>query len=355
MSICLALAAAAALSTSTPAVQATAAPTNPHVVQYVQVQYRNVLKQSTLAGPSIPQILGATLRSQVRSFLTNVLRSALSHANPILGAIANTIANRVTAKLTNVPINIHPKPNIQVVAEFEATTTIAPARSRTDIGPLSTIIQCDKQQIIVLDNEAKLYSTRSFTDALNDADAGPGFGPFAGGSPDISQQIVVPQPDDGTETIAGLVSHHALITSPLTSGFGSAKTDIWFADMPMPDACATMPQQPGLANVLPQTAAASSTIRIPLRSVQWSEMDFSGAPAAAPPSPAAASPSPSTSPPPSPTASARPLSYRDPVLDTPGISWIETTSVTTMSYDASYFDVPSGYAQSTPEPSPSPT
>jgi hypothetical protein len=182
MSICLALAVAAALSTSAPAVQATPAPAGLQAVQYVQVQYRNVLKPNAI-GESASQLLGATVRSQIGSFLSSVLRTALSHANPILGAIANMVASKVTAKLTNIPINIHPKPNVKIVAEFEATTTIAPARSRTDIGPLSTIIQCDKQQIIVLDNVAKVYTTRTFSDALNDADAGSGFGPFAGGSP----------------------------------------------------------------------------------------------------------------------------------------------------------------------------
>jgi hypothetical protein len=338
MSIYLALAAAAALSTSPPAVQAPTVPTGPQAVQYVQVQYRNVLKQNPL-GNSAANFLTSTIRSQIDSFLSSVLRTALSHANPVLSVVANMVANKVTAKLTNIPIDIHPKASINVVPEFEATTTISPARSRTDIGPISTVIQCDKQQIIVLDNTAKVYSIRSFSDALNDADAGPAFNPFAGGAPDVSQQVVEKLPDDGTETIAGLVSHHALITAPMTSGFGSAKTDLWFADMPLANSCASMPQQPGLAS-MPQTSETSSTIRIPLRSVQWSEMNLSGS-----------SPAPS----PTPVASAMPSAYRDPVLNTPGIEWIETTSVTMLPYDASYFDVPADYVQSTPEPSPSPS
>jgi hypothetical protein len=353
MSICLAFAVATVLSTSAPslpATPATQASATPQAVQYVQVQYRNQLK-SNLVGQTAAQMIGSQIKAQIRNFLSNVLQSALSHANPILGAIANMIANKVTAKLTQVPINIHPKPNVKIVAEFEATTTVSPARTRTDIGTISTIIQCDKQQIIVLDNAAKIYSTRSFSDSLGDADVGPGFGPFAVDNSDVSQQIVQPQPDDGTETIAGLVSRHELITMPTVVGFGAAKTDLWFADLPMSNACASMPQQPGLTFV-PQAAAASSTIRIPLRSVQWSEMDFSGSPNASP-SPGTSPPSPSPSPSPSPGASPSP--YQDPVLQTPGIAWIETTSVTTLPYDASYFDVPAGYVQSTPEPSPSPS
>jgi hypothetical protein len=58
---------------------------------------------------------------------------------------------------------------------------------------------------------------------------------------------------------------------------------------------------------------------------------------------------------PTPVASAMPSAYCDPVLNTPGIEWIETTSVTMLPYDASYFDVPADYVQSTPEPSPSPS
>jgi hypothetical protein len=343
MSICMAFAVAAALSTSAPVLPAASsmpASAAPQAVQYVQVQYRNVLKGNTTS-QTAAQMLGAQVKAQFGNFLSNVLRSALSHANPVLGAIANMIANKVAAKIASIPINIHPKPNVTIVAEFEATTTIAPARSRTDIGTISTIIQCDKQQILVLDNAAKVYTARSFSDSMNDADVGPGFGPFAADIQDPSQQIVQPQPDDGTETIAGLVSRHELITMPTVAGFGAAKTDIWFADVPMANTCASTPQQAGLAFV-PQALTASSTIRIPLRSVQWSEMEFSRSPAA--------SPSPATSP--SPAAS--PLQYQDPVLQTPGIAWIETTSVTRLAYDASYFDVPAGYAQSTPEPSPSP-
>jgi hypothetical protein len=348
MSICLAFAVAAALSTpapalpvgpATPAAAMTASAT-PQAVQYVQVQYRNELKSSTIT-QTAAQMLGSQIRAQFGNFLSNVLRSALSHANPILGAIANMIANKVAAKLTSIPINIHPKPNVKIVAEFEATTTVSPTRSRTDVGTISTIIQCDKQQIIVLDNVAKVYTSRSFSDSLNDADQGSGFGPFTADTQDLSQQVVQPQPDDGTETIAGLVSRHELVTTPTVTGFGSAKTDYWFADIPMANACAAIPQQPGLASV-PQSAAAASAIRIPLRSVQWSEMDFSGPPAA--------SPSPSASP----SSAASPSHYQDPVLETPGIAWIETTSVTNLPYDASYFDVPAGYTQATPEPSPSP-
>jgi len=350
MSICLAFAVAAVLATSAPALPAapaTPASATPQAVQYVQVQYRNQLT-TNLIGQTAGQMIGSQIKAQIRNFLSNVLQSALSHANPVLGAIANMIANKVTAKMTQIPINIRPKPNVKIVAEFEATTTVSPSRTRTDIGTLSTIIQCDKQQIIVLDNAAKVYSTRSFSDSLDDADAGPGFGPFAADTQDVSQQIIQPQPDDGTETIAGLVSRHELITVPTVLGFGAAKTDLWFADLPMPNACASMPQQPGLTFV-PRAAAASSTIRIPLRSVQWSEMDFSGSPAA-PPSPSA-----SQSPSASPSPAASPSHYQDPVLQTPGIAWIETTSVTMLPYDASYFDVPSGYTLSTPEPSPSPT
>lgn len=338
MSTGLALFAATLLSAAIPtstAAPVLAPPVSAHAqaVQYVQVQYRNVLKNSSFQNMG-SQMLGNVVKAQFNSFISSVMQTALSHLNPVLGFIANRIANRIMAKVTTVSINTRTKPNVAVVAEFEATTTISPSRTRTDIADISTIVQCDKQQIIVMDNTAKVYSTRSLTDTLNDAESSSGFGPFGGGAPDPTQQIAVPQPDDGTETIAGLVAHHQLITSP-QNGFGTGKTDLWFADVPMPNACSSMPQQPGIANV-PQTAASASAVRIPLRSLQWSEMDFSA---------------PTPAPSPSPNASASPIPYQDPLLGTPGIAWVETTSVRFLPYDSSYFDIPSGYTLATPEPS----
>jgi len=335
MSMGLALVAVAVVATASPTAVPLAAPTpsaGPQAVQYVQVQYRNVLKNNGFPNAA-SQAVGAALKSQVLSFVSNVLQNALSHANPILGFIANRIASRMTAKLTALPMNVHLKPNVTVVAEFEATTTIAPARTRMDVDNVSTIVQCDTQQVIVLDNTDKIYSVRSFSDSLKDADNGSPFGPF--GTPDATQQTVEPQPDDGTETIAGLLSHHDLITAP--GGFGTAKTDLWYADVPMMNACASAPQLTD-AGVVAATAIGQGSVRIPLRSVQWSELGYS---APAPPLP-------------SPASSAAPVSYHDPMLETPGIAWIETTSVTRLPYDASSFDVPAGYALATPEPDPSP-
>jgi hypothetical protein len=341
MSICLAVVAATVLSAA--ATTPTAAPTllvpaGPQAVQYVQVQYRNVLKNSGFGGTA-SQALGNPIKPLIGSFVRNVLQSALSHVNPILGFIANQIANRMTKRLTAPPIDMHPKPDVNIVAEFEATTTIGPARTRTDVGDISTIVECDKQQIIVMDNTAKVYSAQSFDDSVKDADASQAPAFFGGGAPDVTQQTVVAQPDDGTETIAGLLSHHQLISAPSTTGFGSAKTDFWFADVPMPNACSSAPPQTSVANPQP-AAVAPSTVRIPLRSVQWSQMDFAAPPA---------------TPSPSPDASASPTPYEDPVLQTPGIAWLETTSVTRLPYDSSYFDVPAGYTLAAPEPSPSPS
>jgi len=335
MSTCLALVVVTMLSTaapSAPSASAPPAPAGPQAVQYVQVQYRNVLKSNTLGVQAVPNIA----KTMATSFLSNVVGGLLSNLNPVLGFLAHKIIDKMTSKMTTPP----PQPsksNVKVEAEFEATTTIAPARTRTDVGDISTIIQCDKQQIIVADNTSKTYSAQSFSDSLNDPDSGNNGGAFNGPT-DLSQQVIVPQPDDGTETIAGLLSHHDVITAPLESGFGYLKSDLWFADVPMPNACSSPAKEPGPA-AAPQASAAPATVRIPLRSVQVSQMFFS-----------APAPAPSLTP----NASASSAPYRDPVLDTPGIAWIETTSVTHLPYDASYFDVPAGYALGTPEPSPSP-
>jgi hypothetical protein len=326
MSMGLALVAAAALATASPSAAPATAPTQspgPQAVQYVQVQYRNVLKSSALSDAAA-QAVGGAVKSQIASFVSNVVQNAISRANPILGFIVNRIVSRMTAKLTNVPTNLHPKPNVTVVAEFEATTTVAPARTRMDVGNISTIVQCDTQQVIVLDNSDKIYSTRSFADSLKDADAGAPSGPFV--ASDLTQQTIETQPDDGTETIAGLLSHHDIVSAP--DAFGFAKTDLWYADVPMANACATAPQLTDVG-VVPATALDQASVRIPLRSVQWSEMSLS---APQPP----------------------PVPYHDPMLQTPGIAWIETTTVTRLPYDPSLFDIPAGYVLATPEPSPSP-
>ncbi|HEY5095203.1 MAG TPA: hypothetical protein VII69_08825 [Candidatus Eremiobacteraceae bacterium] len=335
MSTCLALVAAAVLATAAPAPAASptaAVSTGPQAVQYVQVQYRNVLK--TDAGqPAVNPV-----KSLFHSFLSSVLHNVLSSLNPIAGFIADKITNSLQKKSLPPPPDLHAKPNVDIVAEFEATTTIAPARTRTDIDNISTIVQCDKQRIIVADNDAKVYTTQSFDDMLKDADASDD-GPAVADDP--SQQTIVAQPDDGTETIAGLLSRHELISAP-GSMFGTAVTDLWFADVPMPDTCSTGPRMPGVANA-PQATSSAGIVRIPLRSVQWSEMDLTAPPTSAPPS---------SAPPPGAPASQAP--YRDTVLDTPGLAWVETTSFTRLPYDASFFDVPAGYALATPEPSPPP-
>jgi hypothetical protein len=271
MSVGLALVAAAALATASPSAAPAAAPASspgPQAVQYVQVQYRNVLKSNGISNAASQALAGA-MKSEIASFVSNLLQNLLSRANPILGFIANRIASRMTARLTSTPVNLHPRPNVTVVAEFEATTTVAPARTRMDVGNVSTIVQCDRQQVIVLDNTDKIYSTRSFADSLKDADADAEIEPSAASEP--TQQTVETQPDDGTETIAGLLSHHDLITAP--SPFGVAKTDLWYADVPMANACASASQLPDVG-VVPATAVDQATLRISLRSVQWSEMIF---------------------------------------------------------------------------------
>jgi hypothetical protein len=331
MSTCLALVAVAVLATAAPAPAASpssAVSAGPQAVQYVQVQYRNVLKDAGASQPAINPV-----KSLVHSFLSGILHNVLSSLNPIAGFIADKIANSLQKKSLPPPPDMHAKPNVNIVAEFEATTTIAPARTRTDVDNISTIIQCDKQRIIVADNDSKVYTTQSFDDLAKDADASD---EGSAAADDPSQDTIVAQPDDGTETIAGLLSRHELISAP-GSMFGTAMTDLWFADVPMPTTCSSGPQTPTLASA-PKATSTAGVVRIPLRSVQWSQMDFS-APPAAPPVDALASPAP----------------YRDSVLDIPGIAWVETTSFTRLPYDEAFFDVPAGYTLATPEPSPPPS
>src|SRR4029077_2845741 len=128
-------------------------------------------------------------------------------------------------------------PDINVIPEFEATTTIAADRTRMDVATISTIVQCDLNKVLLVDNASNTYSVAAL-DATADAAANSPMDTTFGGQPDPDQTTADPQPDDGTEKIAGLLAHHAIFTSPAAGSFGgSHKTDLWYADVPVPDRC----------------------------------------------------------------------------------------------------------------------
>jgi hypothetical protein len=308
----------------------------PIAVQYVQVQYRNVLKSNGMPSPT--SVAGSLLKSQATSFVLNVVQNVIARANPLVGFLVNKIASRLTSKLTSIAQPaLRSQPDIVVVPEFEATTTIASDRTRMDVASVSTIVQCDLNRVLVLDNDAKTYAVAPLTAAVDDASSDSPMDSGLGASQDPDQTTSEQQPDDETETIAGMLAHHAIFSAPTASGFGgSHKTDLWYADVPVADRCSATTNRITQVHE-PQYGAAGANVRIPLRSVEWTQMMF-----------AAAAPTPSAT-------GAATQAYKDPMIARPGFAWMEATSVTQMSYDPTFFDIPAGYTLTTPNPDETPT
>ena len=314
------------------------------VIQYVQVQYRNVVLNN--GRPSVgPNLLKSALQTAAHQFLSNLLQTALTHANPVLGFIAQQIAAKAQAKLASslAPRPLHLDPKINVAAEFQATTTVATDRTRTDVGDVSTIIQCDLRKVLVLDNADKTYSVTTFDQAESQQQS-PQFtsgfdfmtAALSGSADDTAAMTISPQPDDGAVTIAGMTARHAIFSLSSNGGGSGQKTDLWYADMPVADHC-SLDSRSAQDGPSPTSAGDASKVRIPLRSVEWAEMQMGASDSVA-----------------TPAASVAPSDYVDPMLKRPGFAWLETTSVAELRYDPAFFDVPAGYALVTPAPTDTP-
>jgi hypothetical protein len=316
-------------------------------VQYVQVQYRNEVLNN--GRPSmVSNIVGSALQTAAHQFVSNLLQTALMHVNPVLGFFAQQISAKAQAKLASSLASAsrpkHLDPSINVTPEFEATTTVATDRTRTDIGDVSTIIQCDLRKVIVVDNAERTYSVTSFDQAAAGEQTqqwSSGFDFLAaslGGQPgDSATMTVSPQPDDGAVTIAGVTARHAIFTLSSNGGESGQKTDLWYADIPVADHCA-LDSQSAQSGPSPTSAGDASKVRVPLRSVEWAEVQMGANDDNATPS-----------------ASIAPSDYADPMLKRPGFAWLETTSVVQLPYDPSFFDVPVGYTLVTPAPTDTPS
>lgn len=341
LSVAAALSAAPITSAVTPPVAS-----GPQAVQYVQVQYRNEVLNN--GRPNVAStFVKSALQTAARQFVANLLQTALSHANPVLGFIAQQISSRAQAKLAS---SLAPRPTthfeaaIDVKPEFQATTTVATDRTRTDLGDVSTIIQCDLRKVIVLDNADKTYSVTSFDQAETEEQSQQltsGFDFFAaslGGQPgDSATTTVSPQPDDGAATIAGMTARHAIFSLSSNGSGSGQKTDLWYADVPVADHC-SLDSKSAQTGPSPTSAGDASKVRVPLRSVEWSEVQIGAGEDA-----------------PTPVVTVAPSNYMDPMLKRPGFAWLETTSVVQLPYDPAFFDVPVGYALVTPAPTDTPS
>jgi len=155
-----------------------------------------------------------------------------------------------------------------------STTTIGPTRTRVDASDgTSTIIACDTQQMINIDNNKKTYSASSFDDLMKkmSADMNAALAKSKNGSPppavngtgDVTVSFDE-KPDTQTAVIAGITAHHAVDTVTIaTTGTGecakamstSMSFDIWYAPLPYKMSCPVRPKMQAMPQ--PQGGSAS--------------------------------------------------------------------------------------------------
>ncbi len=212
------------------------------------------------------------------------------------------------------------------------TTTISDTRTRHDDGKgNSVIVQCDLKRIVEIDDNAKTYSVVNFDDMMNamtaamrnaQANAGGSPPPKINGSGNMTFSFSE-KPDSQTQTIAGMTAHHAVDTITMTStGTGdcpnasmSMTSDVWYAASPIKMEC---PMK--LPSFSPQGGPGGN----PCMQSMAIQMN-----------------------------NARAAQSRIPLKTTTSIpmgpmtinTTAEVTSIKTIPYDASFFDVPAGYTK----------
>ncbi|HLJ84510.1 MAG TPA: hypothetical protein VKT51_10090 [Candidatus Eremiobacteraceae bacterium] len=215
-------------------------------------------------------------------------------------------------------------------ASSTSTTTISAERTRHDDGKGNTVIvQCDLKRVVNIDDNAKTYSVLNFDDMMNEMSAAMKAAQAKSGSPapkiNGSGSMTFSfdeKPDDQTQTIAGMTAHHAVDTMTMTStGTGdcpsasfSMSMDVWYAPSPIKMSCpmklpSAAPSghaaNPCMQNMMVQASNVRGTQgRIPLKTVISIPMG--------------------------------------PMTMT---TTEQVTSVKTIPYDASFFDIPAGYTK----------
>jgi hypothetical protein len=216
-------------------------------------------------------------------------------------------------------------------ADTTTTTTVSSTRTKHDDGKgISTVVQCDLRRIVTIDDNTKTYTAVDFDDmmkqmstAMAQAQAKAGTSNSTVNGTGNTTITFDEKPDSQTQTIAGMTAHHAVDTITMSmqgsgdcpSGSQTMTMDVWYAPSPVKMSCPTKlaaPQYQGhgggspcMQNMMFQANnVRSGQARIPLKTT----VNFAMGP----------------------------------------ISMGTTstvTSVKTMPYDASFFDVPAGYTK----------
>ncbi|HEY7981547.1 MAG TPA: hypothetical protein VID19_08670 [Candidatus Eremiobacteraceae bacterium] len=226
----------------------------------------------------------------------------------------------------------------KAAADTTSTTTISATRTRHDDGKgVSTIVQCDLRRIVTVDDNTKTYTVVDFDDmmkqlstALSQAQAKAGESASTVHGTGNTTVSFDEKPDSQTQVIAGMTAHHAVDTITISmqgsgdcpSGSQSMTMDVWYASSPVKMSCPTKmaaPQVPArgsspcMQNMMFQANnVRSSQARIPLKTTM--------------------------------SYGAGPMTFGTTTT---------VSSVKTMPYDPSYFDVPAGYTKVEPSPPPS--
>lgn len=230
----------------------------------------------------------------------------------------------------------------KAAADTTTTTTISATRTRIDDGKGgATIVQCDLRRIVNVDDNTKTYTATDFDDmmkkmstALTQAQAQASQSASTLHGTGNTTVTFDEKPDSQTQVIAGMTAHHAVDTITVSmQGTGdcpnssqSMTMDVWFAPSPVRMSCPTrmaapkIPSgnhggNPCMQNMMFQANnVRSSQARIPLKTTM--------------------------------SYGAGPMTFG---------TTSTVTSVKTMPYDPSFFDVPAGYTKVEPSPFPMPT
>jgi hypothetical protein len=157
--------------------------------------------------------------------------------------------------------------------ESTVTTTIGPTRTRVDNSDgTSTIVACDTQQMITIDNNKKTYYATTFDEMMKNmsammsaamAKSAKESPPPVKGTGDMTITFDE-KPDNQTDTIAGILAHHAVDTVTFAMKGtgdcaamknGSISYDVWYAPLPYKMSCPVRPKMPAMPQ--PQGGAAS--------------------------------------------------------------------------------------------------
>lgn len=326
-------------------------------VQYIQISTRTAM---TMNGQTVSnaedakklmaQAMGKSLMAgMAQSLVGSAIQQVLASVNPILAMAAQLIAAKIQQKLSQGTAH-QMKMGVTEVQSEAVTTTVSTLRRRIDDGNITILVQCDLGRIVTIDNAAHTYFVKTFDELA--AEGAAAVATDASGTDAQSSDCRKPKAtvehasDDQTGTIAAMTAHHKTETTTYIFPPGCMPkpdkangmpdpsqqkwtTERWYATSDVPNQCA-LP----VAGNDPDPQAAS-TLEIPLRIIRKVDMgqmqhQLDEQLKSIPPNPYMQS-----------SGVLDVVSHLSDMLT----FTTETQSVKQVPYDASSFDIPTGYTQ----------